>query len=285
MNDSSAVGWRFLLSRRWIGYFALLIVFSIACVWLGNWQFERRADAQAEIARIDSNYDAPAISLDEAFASSDEFDEDSNKWQPVELHGEYVGETYLARNRPSAGGVGSNLINAFHSADGSIFYVDRGWVPITGADEIPSDLPAPPEGEVTVTARLLAAEPEISGRTSVGYFVPSINPAEIARVSGIDDDELYSASYGRLIEEQPTSETGALAPRPERDEGPHLSYALQWYVFILIAVIGVAYAARQEHRNFNPDGELERKEDRRREERKKRKGPTDADIEDALLDA
>ena len=53
MSGSQPVGWAFLRSRRWLGYFALLIVFSIACVLLGDWQFARRAEARAAGERID----------------------------------------------------------------------------------------------------------------------------------------------------------------------------------------------------------------------------------------
>ncbi|NLA64394.1 MAG: SURF1 family protein [Leucobacter sp.] len=278
------VGWSFLRSRRWLGYFALLIIFSIACVWLGNWQFERRAQAQAEIARIDANYDAVAVPLAEAIADPTQFDEDTLKWQPVVLHGHYTGETFLARNRPGPGGVGSNLIHAFLTDAGTVFYIDRGWVAVSGTDEVPADLPKPPTGQTTVTARLRAAEPQIAGRTSAGRFVASVHPTELA---ALDDEQaqIYSASYGQLISEEPAGATGALAARPERDEGPHLSYALQWYVFIIIAAVGVGYAARQEYRGLNAEHESVVRDEQRREARKKRRGPTDADEEDALLDS
>lgn len=283
------VGWSFLHSKRWLGYFALLMVFSIACVWLGNWQFDRRAQARAEIARIDSNYDAAAMTLAAAISDPSEFDEDELKWQPIELHGEYIGAPFLARNRPSAAGVGSNLVQAFRDADGSVLFVDRGWVPISGTDEVPEDLPAPPAGEATVLVRLRAGEPEIAGRSSAGRSLASINLPELvemARESGElgDAERVYTAAYGQLVSEQPSAEHGLLAPRPERDEGPHLSYALQWYVFILIAGVGVAYAARQEYRGLNAEGESVRREDERRAERKRRRGPSDADEEDALLE-
>lgn len=261
----------------------MLLVFSIACVWLGNWQFERRAQAQAEIARIDANYDATSLPLSGIISDPTLFDEDELKWQPVELNGSYVGGTYLARNRPGIGGVGSNLIHAFQNHDGSIFFIDRGWVPVSGIDEVPADLPTPPDGEVTVTVRLRAAEPQIPGRTSAGNSVASIHPQEIAEIAAVTSP-VYTASYGQLVSEQPSSPTGALATRPERDEGPHLSYALQWYVFIIIAVIGVAYAARQEYRNLNSEHETVQRDNERRAERKSRRGPTDADEEDAILD-
>ena len=282
-NTDSPIGWRFLRSRRWLGYFAMLLVFSVACVWLGNWQFERRAEARAEIARIDANYDAPARPLTEALPEFTAFDEDAQKWQTVEVTGVYEGESFLARNRPGAGGVGSNLLQPLRLADGSVFFVDRGWVPVAGADEIPADLPAAPGGEVTVQARLRASEPEIFGRSTAGRSVASINLPELAAQIGAE--RAYTGAYGQLVSESPSGVTGILPDRPARDEGPHLSYALQWYVFILIAAIGVAYAARQEYRGLNAGDASVLREDARRSERRRRRQPSDADEEDALLDA
>lgn len=277
------VGWSFLRSRRWLGYFAMLLVFAIACVWLGNWQFARRADARAEIARIDRNYDAPAIDLGEAVPERSAFDENRWKWQTVELRGEYIDEPLLARNRPGPEGVGSALIQAFRLDDGGVIFIDRGWVPVAGTDEIPDRLPSPPVGEATVLARLRASEPEVAGRTASKRSVPSIHAPLLA---GLTDtrEHAYLGAYGQLVSEQPAAQTGVLAGRPERDEGPHLSYALQWYVFILIGAAGVGYAARQEYRSLNDGDEALQERKRRETERRRRRGPSDADIEDALID-
>lgn len=277
------VGWRFLRSRRWLGYFAMLLIFSVACVLLGNWQFERRAQARAEIARIDTNYDASPVALSQVLSVQDSFDVDAHKWLPVELHGIYVGDVYLVRNRPGPNGVGSNLVQAFETDDGSVMFIDRGWVPVLGAEVMPSDLPAAPQGGTTVVARLKASEPEISGRSAAGNSVPSINLPMLAALAGFNTD-VYTSAYGQLISELPATSTGTLADRPERDEGPHLSYALQWYVFILIGIVGVAYAARQEYRSLNAGGDVVKKQDERSAARRQRKGPSDADEEDALID-
>ena len=55
-------------------------------------------------------------------------------------------------------------------------------------------------------------------------------------------------------------------------------------MFIIIACVGVGYAARQEYRGLNAEGESVRREDLRRAARRRRRGPTDADEEDALID-
>lgn len=280
------VGWSFLRSRRWIGYFALLVIFSIACVYLGNWQFDRRAEARAEIARIDKNYDAPPVEVAEALPNLEAFDEDANKWLSITMTGSYLDEAVLARNRPGPDGVGADIIDAFQLTDGRVFFVDRGWVLANGTeiDEALETLPARPEGEVTVVARLRASEPQISGRSASGRSVASINLTEIADLIGVDG-EVYTGAYGMLVSETPSGEHGQLPTRPERDEGPHLSYALQWYVFIIIAAIGVVYAARQEYKNLNAGSDRVLADEAKQEERRKRRGLSDADEEDALLDA
>ena len=287
MTDGAPVGWSFLRSSRWIGYFAMLAIFSIACVFLGNWQFDRRAEARAEIDRIDANYDAPATPLAEELPNPAAFDEDAQKWRTVEAVGEYVGDPYLARNRPGREGVGSNLIQALRTEDGRVFFVDRGWVPIDGHEAetggiAAEELPEPPSGEVRVEARLRASEPSIPGRTSAGRTVASIELPELARLTDTEG-EVYTGAYGMLVTETPAGEHGVLPQKPERDEGPHLSYALQWYVFIGIACIGVAYAARREYRGLNPDSSVVREQDRRSAERRRRRGPSDAEEEDALI--
>lgn len=291
MSDSSptSVGWSFLRSRRWLGYFAMFLVFSIACVWLGNWQFERRAEARAEIARLDANYGAPATALEDEVPVLDAFDEGAQKWRTASVTGTYVGDPYLARNRPGPAGVGSDIIQPLRTSSGDLFFVNRGWVPVDGNDADSgavgaSELPQAPEGPVEVEVRLRASEPEVPGRTSSGSTVASIDLPELARLANAAG-RAYTGAYGMLIAEIPEGEHGALPPKPERDEGPHLSYALQWYVFILIAAIGVAFAARQEYRGLNAGSTVVRAQDRRRDERKTRRGPSDADVEDAMLDA
>lgn len=286
MSNAAQIGWTFLRSRRWIGYFAMLIVFSIACVMLGNWQFERRAEARAEIERIDNNYGAPAVDLADALPKLNAFDEATQKWQTITVTGEYFGEPFLARNRPWIRGVGSDLIQPIRTNSGKVFFVDRGWVAVDGseADTVKSsELPQPAPGKVTVEARLRAGEPKIPGRTSTSRTVASIDLPELAKLTGTQG-ESYTGAYGMLISETPAGEHGSLPAKPDRDEGPHLSYALQWYVFIVIAMIGVSFAARQEYRGLNAGSGAVKEQDRRRAERKTRRGPSDADEEDALID-
>lgn len=281
-------GWSFLRSRRWFGYYAIFIIFAVACTLFGNWQFDRRAEARAEIDRIDANYDQVPVPIGDVIGSLDEFDVDRHKWLPVTVTGEYIGDTYLVRGRPGPGGVGTLLINALSTPDGVLF-VDRGWIPVT-AGEVSSgevnldELPEPPRGQVNAEVRLRGSEPAIPGRVADGRTIGSIEAEGLAELTGFQG-EAYTGVYGELIVESPAAERGEIPQRPERDEGPHLSYALQWYVFIVIAGFGLVYAARREFRTLNSDSEAVHAQDQRRAARNRRRGPSDADEEDAWIDA
>lgn len=276
-------GWRFLLSRRWAGYLAMTVLFAVVCVFLGNWQLARRAEAQAEIQRVDNNWSAEPVPLAEALPTLDSFDE-SQKWLPVVMEGEYLQEDeLLVRTRPRAGMPGFEVLTPLQLADGTVFIVNRGWLPTGSAQDAPDVVPSAPEGTVTVIARLKAGEPSLAGRSSSGNQISTIQLQEISERLGTEN---YTGAYGLMISESPE----AIDPRPlavikpTRDEGPHLSYAFQWYVFAVMAFIGLGWAARQEFRAVNIDDPAERKRAAARATKQSLKTRSDADIEDEILD-
>lgn len=272
--------WSFLRSPRWAGYLALVVVFALASSALGVWQLNRRAEALAEVARIDANYDAEAVPVAEALPDPAEFDIDQ-RWLVVALEGEYLAdEEVVVRNRPFEGSSGFEVVTPFRLDDGSVFMVDRGWI-AQGSDGRPSDYDAPPSGRVEIEARLKAGEDRIAGRTSTGNELATLDLAELAdRV----DAPAYTGAYGVLVQSAADADEPPLAAaRPVRDEGPHLSYALQWFVFALMAFVGLGWAANQERRalaeaSASPDAPKSREPRRPSRERR------DADIEDEVLD-
>lgn len=277
--------WRFLLHRRWAGYLALTVIFAIVCAALGAWQFNRRAEAVAELSRIDTNYDAEPVPVAEELPDPAAFDIDQ-RWQVVSLSGEYlVDDEVVVRNRPFGGSSGFEVITPFRLDDGTVFMIDRGWI-AQNAEGRPSEVPPPPEGNVQVEARLKAGEGRIEGRTSSGAEFATIDLIELAERVG---EPSYTAAYGVLGQSRADAETPPLAaPRPERDEGPHLSYALQWYVFALLGFIGLGWAANQERKGLaatsDAPGTAPGAAPRPRREPKQPKRDADADLEDGVLD-
>jgi cytochrome oxidase assembly protein ShyY1 len=275
--------WRFALSWRWARYLALAVVFAIVCVCLGFWQLARRDTALAELDRIDTNYSAEPVPLAGELATLDAFQIDQ-KWTPVTVTGTYLrDEELLVRNRPYNGGPGFEVLTPLQLENGDIFIVDRGWLPTGLNQDSPDEIPAAPTGTVTVEARLKPGEPTLPGRSAPAGQIATIQLDDIAAAL---DRPTYTGAYGLMITEDPApAERPVAATKPVRDEGPHLSYAFQWFVFALFGFLGLGYALRQEYRLVNEDDpdEMERAEARRVKDAARTR--TDAEVEDELIDS
>lgn len=237
-----------LLSRRWLGGLALAVALAVAFVLLGTWQWHRRELRLAANAAVADNYDTEPVPLDAALATAGPGGsaaaagsvlDPAAEWTPVALRGRYHdGDTVLVRNRTLAGRPGYHVLVPFEDASGRVLVVDRGFLP-TGQDGSgPDTVPPAPAGDVRVVARLRPPEPDGGGESPPGQ-VRRIRPADVvaAGVSPPAGDRLVTGAYGVLAAERPSPPVAPVPlPRPEIDEGPHLSYALQWFVFALGAV-------------------------------------------------
>ncbi|GAA1143276.1 SURF1 family protein [Nesterenkonia lutea] len=244
--------YRFLLSPTWIGWFALCTLFAVACVFLGQWQIDRREASLEEINRIVANYDEDPVPYAEArelFDSAEAEDE----WTVVELTGEYRQEdSLLVRNRAHRGSVGYEVLVPFAVAGTEeVVIIDRGWLPTDSTDgSRPESRPAPPEGQVDVIVRIRPAEPAINREAPEGQLA-SIDLAQYQDELGYG---LLTGGYGLMAEESPAPETAPRQlTRPSLEEGPHLSYSMQWITFGLLGFIGWGYAARIHARNRDFD--------------------------------
>lgn len=294
----------FLLSPSWLGWLAICVLFCIACYMLGQWQLDRREGALEEINRVVSNYDEDPVSYTEArnlFAEGDPSDE----WTVVELRGEYLSDdSLLVRNRGHGGQVGYEQLVPFRDAPtGDVVVVSRGWLPTSSADgSVPEFNPEPPGGDVEVVARMKPAEPDIDRGAPEGQLA-SIDLAEYQEHVSY---EIVEGAYARMAEESPEpAEAPYQLARPSLDEGPHLSYSMQWVAFGLLSFVGWGYAARVHRRNLDleelddavdtstseslgsADPRLEKLERKRRakEPRRRQTGRySDEDAEDAWVD-
>jgi len=275
--------WRFAFSPRWLGYLGVAIVFAVVCVLLANWQLARREEKETEIALVAENFDATPVDVQEALPELDHWRHDL-EWLPVTLTGRYlIDEQTLVRNRPHNGQPGFDVLTPLQLESGDVFIVDRGWLPTGSAQDEPDAVPRPPAGEVTVVARLKEGEPAIPGRGAPDGQIATVQLDELQDRIGAPT---YTGAYGLLDSETPAPQDPPplAVAKPVPDEGPHLSYAFQWFVFGILGFAFLGYAIRQEYRHRNADDPAERARAAERE-RKRAARRTDADIEDEIIDA
>ncbi|MBS1699987.1 MAG: SURF1 family protein [Actinobacteria bacterium] len=265
---------------RWSAYLAVAVLFAVVCVYLSNWQFSRNEERQTQLELVQRNYDAKPVPLADLLSPGESLPE-SEQWQPVSLHGQYEPSgQLLVRNRPHGGTSAFEVLVPFRTDDGRTVIINRGWAVAGEGTDVPTSIPAPPQGETTVIARLRPGEPlPPSGRGAPAGQVPSINLPLVAEKIG-DRSTVDTGAYGELVSESPAPASRPHAfDSPSDDPGPFLSYAIQWILFAIMGFIFIGYVIRTEvvkHRD-EAVGRAPR-EPRRRRDR-------DMADEDALLDA
>ena len=275
---------------RWTSYVAVAIVFAVACGFLSNWQFTRNADRAEQLALVARNYDADPVPLDAIIAPGSAL-RATDEWRPVALEGEYLtDQQLLVRNRPHGGTAAFEVLVPFRLTDGRVLLIDRGWVPPGEDQPLPDAIPAPPEGDATVIARLRPAEQlPASGRSAPEGQVASINPQLVAEmIEPAAGAELELSAYGVMVSEDPAPATRpASFAAPSEDPGPYLSYAIQWILFAIMGFVFIGYVIRTERRHRREDAEDRARgiEPAARDRTPARRADRDMEDEDSILDA
>lgn len=259
---------RLLLTRRWLGYLALTVAFAVVASLFGMWQWDRRGQAVAAIEKVDNNYDREPVPVAQVVGSGS-IDAHTLEWIPVILSGRYLPEEeVLVRTRPRSGSVGFEVLVPFATEEFSVM-VNRGWVSTGETQDFPDQVPPPPSGAIELVARIKPTEPLLRGRGAPEGQIASIHLDSLQELTSENIREDFFLALG---EENPQPTSSPLPTlRPELDEGPHLSYTFQWYLFAVMAFGGLWYMLRQEVR-------VHRGED------VSRKSSRDDEEEDALLD-
>jgi cytochrome oxidase assembly protein ShyY1 len=234
---------------RWFRWGALVATFVLAASALSAWQFDRREHRVAQIQLVVENYDRAPAPLDEVNWVHLDGELATEEWRVVQVSGRYLPDAqWLVRNRPLEGKAGFLQLAAFQLADGRIVMVERGWLPTGDSGSSPeADFEIGPE-ERTVTLRLRASETNNPSPGAVGdaRSITSINLAYLD-LELVGQGELITDFYGRLVSESPADAAYPLQmPKPSLSEGNHLSYALQWILFALLAVAALIWAVRRE---------------------------------------
>ena len=133
------------------------------------------------------------------------------------------------------------MVDPLRLADGTVLLVNRGFVPSTETAG-----PAP-SGTVELVGQLRASEVRRLGQQSdaSGARLTEIRRIDIPKLAPQFDAPL-APMYLQLLTSTPAEGTYPTAvAQPVLDEGPHLSYTIQWFTFSLCAVVGWVLAVRR----------------------------------------
>jgi len=244
--------YRFLLERRWLSFHLLTIVLCLACVAGGLWQADRREQRRALNTIIETNSEQDPVAVASLLAA-DTTPADSpaaveHTWRRVTATGSYdTTSQLLVRNRTFSGrGVGYEVLTPLVTAEGTALIVNRGWVGAAATARTVPDVPAPPPGEVTVTGRVRPSQVTPDRADPPAGQLLAVDLARVA-------DTLPYAVYGGyvdLVAQRPNpAEAPLMLPAPEVKSGPHLAYTVQWFLFVVIGVVGWVILVRREARD------------------------------------
>jgi surfeit locus 1 family protein len=219
---------------------------------LGTWQVRRLAWKTELIATVSARVHGPPIAapgLAEARATAP----DDLDWRRVKLSGRYLPgpeariHAVLGEPHGRFGGPGVFLMAPLSRDDGSIVWINRGFVP--AAPPPATTIAPPPEGPVEIVGILRRSEPR-------GAFAPADDPAHrlwfvrdtaaLAAAFGLDPTRVAPFSVDAEASATPASGLPQAGETRLSFPNDHLGYALTWYG-LAAACLGVfaAFARRR----------------------------------------
>jgi cytochrome oxidase assembly protein ShyY1 len=225
------VSFRFLSSPRWIAGIVIAVASILLFCLLGMWQLRRLEERQTLNSMIEERSASPSVDLS-ALASQPGAAPGDLEWRRVTATGMYdAAAQVILEGRSHLNAAGSNVLTPLVLGDGTAVVVNRGWIAI---DALP---PSPPTGSVTVAGVLRPDEG--SGVLGGGSGpVTRIGSIDLRRLAAQIDANLLPV-YLQLESQVPDMGDQLLpVPLPESSEGPHLAYAIQWFLFAVIVLIG-----------------------------------------------
>lgn len=236
---STAQRLRFLLTPRWIILLISVAVFAVACFMiLAPWQFDRSAERSEVNDAIAAAMAEPVVPVT-AVLSADRPPHPDDTWRQVEATGSFVpdGQVYIRLRQDSGGQPAYEVVAPFLLDDGGTLLVDRGYIPyLTIQNQQP--VPPLPTGTVTISGRVQPDQVDPGHRGQAP--APDGTPTHTAVASGlVNGPGPVLQGFVQLLPDSP----GVLDPVavPQQDPGPFFSYAVQWLIFGIIALIGIGY--------------------------------------------
>jgi surfeit locus 1 family protein len=207
---------------------------AIVCVRLGFWQLDRLEQRRARNAAADAQLALPPLSV----IDRDLLRIDSSAYRHVTARGRFDFEheiVLLARSRRGVPGV--HVVTPLLVDDSTAVLVERGWAPSPNGRDIDlGDYREP----VDAAVEGVLLQPSANRRQKT---VPPMWPLYVLTADPEPFATHYSYRLGPMLLRRTTASEQMpkgmrVVALPDMTEGSHLSYALQWFTFATIALVG-----------------------------------------------
>jgi surfeit locus 1 family protein len=242
-----------MFSKKWFLTTILVLAAGGVMIRLGFWQLDRLETRRVFNANALAQQTAEVLDLN---AAAPGMDLETMAYRPVRAVGTFdFSEEISLRNQVFEGRPAYRLITPLKLTGlETVILVDRGAVPSDRYTPGDRETYAQPSGVVTVDGILRSSqtEPDIGSRSD-----PAVPPGEellawnlvnIAQIAGQVSDPLLPV----YIQQAPGADGGGFpVPStfiPELTEGPHLGYAIQWFLFAGILWLGYPFYFLKETR-------------------------------------
>jgi surfeit locus 1 family protein len=228
------------LGWRWILGSVLVIIIAAVFVWLGFWQLDRLAQRKAQNTKIEAEISAPPLNLNQEYRNPQLT---GMQYRRITAIGQFdASREFLLNNQVWNGQLGYHVLTPLIlQGSNEIILVDRGWIPYADArqgkryDE---------NGLMTVNGMISLSQTGFDLNSLLGGS-PSNSPSSDGFVGKINLDQIQKQISISLLpiyiqETSDPSFTGLperILPQIDLSDGPHLSYAIQWFSFTVILLV------------------------------------------------
>jgi surfeit locus 1 family protein len=219
---------------RVVVFVTLAVALAALFVRLGFWQLDRLGERRSRNADLTARLAQPIVAFEEL--------RDTSSFRRAMVSGEadYANDiVYTGRSRNGSPGV-YVLTPVRRVSNDTAVLVIRGWVYAPDAASI--DLSAWRERRAFFSGYVSALPPALASesRRENGRKMRVLSTRAVRDLLPYPVAALYLVSQDSTADGTPVRLT-----MPALDNGPHLSYAIQWFAFAAIALIGAAIILRK----------------------------------------
>lgn len=250
--------YRFLLRPKWIFGHVLVVTLVTTFILCGFWQLSRLHQRKAFNSLVRGNQSEAVVPVTALGLrpSQGTGHARADQGRRVTVTGTYLADRSMVITGQSIdGNPGVWVVTPVALDDGTLVLVNRGFLQDNGTLSAAPVQSAPPPGRVTITGTVQPTEtPSVFQRRDPEQLRTSYQRIDVDRIRGAlarPTLPLWILSDGHQVPKDPGLAMQTVPP-PALTNGPHLGYAVQWFAFTLVGLIGYPLLIRKKA------GDLER---------------------------